>query len=235
MRSNAHGLLCGMRHTAFLGARMPSSMSDFAMLSGLLYRLAILSLELVRDSRLAGKVAVITGAASGIGKASAAEFVKNGATVILADIQDDLGCAVAADLDEIQNSGHGRLDILFNNAGISGKVLTPTPLGLRGVADFDNVVTTNTRGVITGVKHAARIMIPSRGVAGEMARSGIQINAISLNYIPTLRLMAFTAQLYPGMSHQERKMVVEREINEMDGAILGVDDVANATDYLGTR
>uniref|UniRef100_A0A0D9X2L1 SDR family oxidoreductase n=1 Tax=Leersia perrieri TaxID=77586 RepID=A0A0D9X2L1_9ORYZ len=48
--------------------------------------------------KLAGKVAVITGGASGIGKAAAAEFVANGAKVIIADVQDELGHAVAAEL-----------------------------------------------------------------------------------------------------------------------------------------
>ncbi|KAE8769092.1 momilactone A synthase-like [Hordeum vulgare] len=246
------------------------------------------SLRVSNSQRLAGKVAVITGAASGIGKATAAEFVKNGARVILADIQDDLGRAVAAELgpyaaylhcdvtEESQVAAlvglavarHGRLDIMFNNAGISAKVLRPTPLGLRDLADFDHVMATNTRGVIAGVKHAARVMVPSRGgsiictastagvvggvafppysvsksavlglvraVAGEMARSGVRINAISPNYIPTPRLMTFMAQYYPGMSDEERKLVVERDMNEMDGVVLGVEDVANAAIFLGS-
>uniref|UniRef100_A0A0D9X118 Uncharacterized protein n=1 Tax=Leersia perrieri TaxID=77586 RepID=A0A0D9X118_9ORYZ len=50
--------------------------------------------------RLPGKVAVITGAASGIGKATVAEFIRNGAKVILADIQDDLGRAISLASDE---------------------------------------------------------------------------------------------------------------------------------------
>jgi NAD(P)-dependent dehydrogenase (short-subunit alcohol dehydrogenase family) len=137
--------------------------------------------ELVR--RLAGKVAVITGGASGIGKATAAEFVRNGAKVVIADVQDDLGHAVAAELggpdvacytrcdviDEAQVAAavdlavarHGQLDVMFNNAGIGGCPVRP-PLGEVDLADFDRVMATNARGVLAGLKHAARVMVPRR-------------------------------------------------------------------------
>ncbi len=89
------------------------------------------------DGRLAGKVAVITGAASGIGAASARRFVAEGATVVVADVTDDAGGALAdeigatylhadvtdpdavAELYRRTASLHGGVDVLFNNAGIS--------------------------------------------------------------------------------------------------------------------
>ncbi|HUY30894.1 MAG TPA: 3-oxoacyl-ACP reductase [Acidimicrobiales bacterium] len=89
------------------------------------------------DGRLAGKVAVITGAASGIGAASARRFVTEGATVVVADVTDDAGGALAdeigatylhadvtdpdavAELYRRTASLHGGVDVLFNNAGIS--------------------------------------------------------------------------------------------------------------------
>jgi len=89
------------------------------------------------SGRLAGKVAVITGAASGIGKASARRFVDDGAQVVLADIDEEAGRALAEDLamtfvrtDVVDPAGvsalfdaavgtYGGIDILFNNAGIS--------------------------------------------------------------------------------------------------------------------
>lgn len=90
--------------------------------------------------RLAGKIAVITGAAAGIGKASAALFAREGATVVMADVKTELGEAAAASIRETGGAAefvtadvsqedavralidgaverHGRLDILYNNAG----------------------------------------------------------------------------------------------------------------------
>ncbi|RDX62115.1 hypothetical protein CR513_59587 [Mucuna pruriens] len=93
--------------------------------------------------RLEGKVAIITGGASGLGAATARLFSKHGAKVVIADIQDDLGLSVAKDLEsasyvhcdvtkeeDVENavnttvSKHGKLDIMLNNAGISDKIKT---------------------------------------------------------------------------------------------------------------
>jgi NAD(P)-dependent dehydrogenase (short-subunit alcohol dehydrogenase family) len=87
--------------------------------------------------RLAGKVAVVTGAASGIGRATAARFADEGARVVCADIDAEAGAKVAAeigaayvevdvtdeaqvrDLFQLALDTHGGLDVVFNNAGIS--------------------------------------------------------------------------------------------------------------------
>ncbi|XP_040385538.1 momilactone A synthase-like [Oryza brachyantha] len=131
--------------------------------------------------RLAGKVAVITGAASGIGRATAAEFVKNGAKVIIADIQDDLGRSVASELgpdaaytrcdvaDEAQVAAavdlavgrHGRLDIFYSNAGIGGRYPQDDAVSVD-LDNFDGLMAVNARPALAAVKHAARAMAPRR-------------------------------------------------------------------------
>ena len=125
--------------------------------------------------RLDGKVAIITGGASGIGEASARLFVEEGASVIIADVQDDKGWKLAEELgtraeylhadvsreNDVEGlvsravETYGRLDCMFNNAGIAG----PTgPIESVTVEDFNEAIGVLLRGVFLGIKHAAPVM-----------------------------------------------------------------------------
>ncbi|XP_051132514.1 borneol dehydrogenase, mitochondrial-like [Andrographis paniculata] len=130
--------------------------------------------------RLDGKVALITGAARGIGEATARLFCKHGAKVVIADILDKLGQQVADDLGpswaifvycdvtiesdvakavDIAVSTFGKLDIFHNNAGIGGE---PESNILQNTqTDFERVLKVNLVGYFLGTKHAARVMIPN--------------------------------------------------------------------------
>jgi len=132
-------------------------------------------LEVDVVSRLEGKVAVITGGASGIGEAAARLFTEEGAHVLIADIQDEKGQRLGDELGESTEYLHadvsreadvkaavgraldrfGRLDCMFNNAGIAG----PTgPIEKVTVEGFDEAVGVLLRGVFLGIKHAAPVM-----------------------------------------------------------------------------
>ncbi|XP_058089021.1 secoisolariciresinol dehydrogenase-like [Magnolia sinica] len=131
--------------------------------------------------RLEGKVALITGGATGIGKTTAILFAQHGAKVVIADIQDDLGDSVCKDIgsdtalyihcditieknviDAVDRtiSKFGKLDIMFNNAGI----LDPWKAKITDneLADFDKVLAVNITGAFLGTKHAARVMVPAK-------------------------------------------------------------------------
>ncbi|KAJ8649078.1 hypothetical protein MRB53_002101 [Persea americana] len=130
--------------------------------------------------RLEGKVAIITGGASGLGKASAQEFIQQGAKVMIADVNKNIGLQTAeelgphacffhcdvtiehqvADAVDFALSQHGRLDIMYNNAGIPGPSVPPG-IGDLDLDEFDRVMKVNVRGTIAGIKHAARVMIPA--------------------------------------------------------------------------
>jgi NAD(P)-dependent dehydrogenase (short-subunit alcohol dehydrogenase family) len=127
------------------------------------------------SGRLEDKVAVITGAASGIGRATVDLFVAEGARVIAADIQDDKGgrieedhkgrvhyvrCDVMQEADikgavEAARIRFGRLDILFNNAGTGGIRETTDDVSAEG---FDSVMHLHVRAALFGMKYAAPLM-----------------------------------------------------------------------------
>jgi NAD(P)-dependent dehydrogenase (short-subunit alcohol dehydrogenase family) len=131
--------------------------------------------------RLADKVAVITGAGSGMGKAMAEMFATEGAKVVCADIsgkQDDVAAAVGsaavavyadvADEVDVQNmiaaaeQRFGRLDILVNNAGFGGGM---APLHEQTAESWDRVHSVNLRGVFFGMKYGVISMMKSGGGA----------------------------------------------------------------------
>lgn len=127
--------------------------------------------------RLEGKVALITGGATGIGECTARLFSQQGAKVIVADIQDDRGrsvcntigatfvhCDVTNETDvkkaiDTAVTDHGKLDIMFNNAGIIEAVAKP--ITDTALSDFHKVMDVSVTGAFLGTKHAARIMVPA--------------------------------------------------------------------------
>jgi NAD(P)-dependent dehydrogenase (short-subunit alcohol dehydrogenase family) len=133
-----------------------------------------------RMDRLKGKIAVVSGAAAGIGAAIARAFVSEGAWVAVTDIADERGRDLVESLgsssryhhldvrQEEQWSAvidhvlrdHGKLDVVVNNAGITGFEGSPVPHDPEhaALADWHAVLATNLDGTFLGCKHALRAM-----------------------------------------------------------------------------
>jgi len=157
--------------------------------------------------RLAGKVAIVTGAGSGIGKASVELFRREGATVVGADLHgSDFECD-AGDEEQVQAlvahtiRDHGGLDIFFANAGISG--------GFDGIfdqdaADWAEILRINLIGPFLAVKYAAPAMkergkgsiIATASVAG--LRSGAGGPAYSASKAGVINLVRVAATQLAG-------------------------------------
>ncbi len=147
--------------------------------------------------RLDGKIALVTGAARGIGQGICELFAKEGAQVVVSDINDELGLKVAKGLGEKGEYIHldvsqesqwqlakahikdkyGRLDIVVNNAGITGFFETQGPHDPENL-DLDSwhsVHNTNLDGVALGCKYAIALMKQSNAasIVNISSRSGL--------------------------------------------------------------
>jgi len=141
---------------------------------------------------LTGKVAIVTGGAGGIGRASALALAAKGADVVIADVSVDSGQAVAEEVKQLGRRSFfyktdvtqpdqlraltqwcvekfGQLDIMFNNAGIGegGKLLD------WGPEQYRRVIAVNQDGVFFGIQAAARVMV-------ELGKGGVIINTGSI-------------------------------------------------------
>jgi glucose 1-dehydrogenase len=160
--------------------------------------------------KLSGKVAAITGASRGIGRACAERFLDDGVKVVISDIDSEalaktagelgrpdqlraVACDVArrADVDRLvatARDAFGRLDIMVNNAGVARNqdLLEITE------QDFDDVIAINLKGAFFGVQAAARQMIAQGG-------GGVIINMSSVNALLAIPSLATYAISKGGM------------------------------------
>jgi NAD(P)-dependent dehydrogenase (short-subunit alcohol dehydrogenase family) len=128
--------------------------------------------------KIAGSVALVTGAAAGIGLATARRFAESGARVVLSDIQREKGETAAAELREAGREAefvyadvgdsdsinslfqrieetYGELQFAFNNAGVEG---IPSPLDTSDDRDWDRVIAVNLSSIYRCMKHEIRMM-----------------------------------------------------------------------------
>ena len=146
-----------------------------------------------RSPKLAGSSVVITGAGSGVGRASALRFAAEGACVLVADVQDDWAaetvrlvteaggnaaaqhCDVTVEEDVAATVAaavehFGRLDVMFNNAGVTGAKLGAS-FEDHTEADFRRLTDINFAGVFHGCKHAV-IQMKAQGDGGVIVNTG---------------------------------------------------------------
>lgn len=154
----------------------------------------------------AGRVACVTGAASGIGLATVRQLAERGATVIATGRNVANLAAAFADLERVEPvelevtdedmwarcidgcmARHGRLDVLVNNAGISANM----PLLDTQMSDWRNILATNLDSIYLGTRHAIRAMLASDKPAGNR---GAIVNVSSvLGLVGTARGAAYSA------------------------------------------
>jgi putative cofactor-binding repeat protein len=233
--------------------------------------------------KLEGKVTVITGAGSGIGRASALLFAQEGAKVVVADIDEAAGqttvdairreggeavfsltdVTMAADVERLVNLAvdkYGRLDVMFNNAGIGHRI----PVDRCTEEDWDRVIDVDLKSVFLGCKYAIRVMLEqgggtilntasgaglfgaprspaysaakggvvvlSRQIANDYAKDNIRINALCPGAVDT-PLMGVVYEEISDDPEEAKEIYVSRLPR---GRLLSPEDVAHAALYLAS-
>ena len=150
------------------------------------------------SGRLAGKVAVVTRAGSGMGRAIVRQFCAQGANVIAADVSGrqnelpaELGAVCHATHADVSKSADvqamlnlaverfGRLDVLCNNAGIQGQL---APTAEQDDDAFDEVIAVNLRGVFLGMKYAIPLMLKTGG--GSIVNTSSMASLVAFTGMP---------------------------------------------------
>ena len=227
---------------------------------------------------LAGRVAVVTGGASGIGRAAALALVGKGARVIIADLDEPRGRDVAHAIAQAGGEAcfqrvdvavpeqltalaahavdaYGRLDVMFNNAGMtgSGPMLDWTP------TQYERVVSVNQHGVFYGMQAAGRVMRDS-GRGGVIINTGSVFGQLASRYcigyqaakaavevmtkVAALELAPYgirVVNLAPGvvdtpMTEEYRRagLIDKMAKKQMRGALVRAEAVANLAAFLAT-
>lgn len=150
--------------------------------------------------RVAGKIALVSGAASGLGEAIARVLAREGAKVVLADINDADGDRVVRELEAAGGTGcfehldasreadwlrvmervrqrWGRLDVMVNCAGLNIKRSFPSETSLE---DWRNVMAVNLDGVFLGTKHALALMSERTPVTGSIVNISSVMGMVAL-------------------------------------------------------
>jgi len=220
--------------------------------------------------RLAGKVCIVTGAGSGIGRAAAQLFAEEGATVVAADVDAHApGVTHAVDVaDERQTQAlaeavvaeHGRIDVLFNNAGIAGvgdveettlelwervmrvnargvflmsRAVVPTMIAQRSGSIVNMSSAIAETGLGRRVSYAASkgaVLALTKSMQVDLAPHGVRVNALLPGTIMTPFVEAYLRDSYDDPEEGRRSI----RARQLTGELGRAEDVARAALYLAS-
>jgi NAD(P)-dependent dehydrogenase (short-subunit alcohol dehydrogenase family) len=216
--------------------------------------------------RLSGKVCIVTGAASGIGLASAELFAAEGATVVAADLDGTPYRVDVADEEETRTLAetvvgeHGRIDVLFNNAGIAGvgdieetslelwervmrvnargvflmsRAVVPTMTAQRSGSIVNMSSAIAETGLARRVSYAASkgaVLALTKSMQVDLAPHGVRVNALMPGTILTPFVERYLAESYAD-PEEGRRSIRSRQLG---GELGTAEDVAQAALYLAS-